>query len=278
MPDIVPAVLKLDGLSRVPAEMIPHREPVILNPGLKLRMGEKIFKTYEAEVTKDKVRDLARKTGIPETPLILNTRGTYHHLTYGFLDSIDKEDIGYIHVDNHSDTYMGQGSAAGYVGSGTFVPDIYEDLDVSELLFVGSSFEPSNSVPHSDLTSSNWRESILENVKDMPENIYLSVDLDVFPHVYIECPFNQGVLTYRQFHFLVSVIREHKTLVGADLCGLDRPYEAKDREFYGLVARTIMEDIDKSVISEIEEEAQKRAGNMQPDILKERNKQLLDQD
>lgn len=278
MPELTPAVLKLDGLSRVPASSISDRDYRVLDPGVLTRTREKIFQTYRVKAPKTKVENLADTVNIPEKPLILNTRGTYHHLTYGFLQHLEKnsdKELGYVHVDNHTDTYLKRDSKKKNISSGSFVSEIYELENISDLLFVGCSFEPFDSIDSRELQSEEWREKIRGAVKKLPENIYISVDLDVFPPLYISCPFGQGETTYRQFHFLIEIIREKKNLIGADICGIDRPHTSSDRRMLKKTVRTLTGEVDQEKVDEVEERARENIESLNHRIHRKRYKHLL---
>jgi hypothetical protein len=278
MQEMKPIVLKLDGLSQVTASSVSEDDYEILSPGLKARIKEKIFHTYRAGTSKNKVENLGKSTELPEKPLILNTRGTYHHLTYGFLKSTtsEDEDIGYVHIDNHSDTYTTTSSDR-EIESGSFVIDILKLPQVTDTLFVGCEFEPSSSISSNALTSESWRKRFREEVQKLPDKVYISVDLDVFPPMYINCPFGQGIMTYRQFHFLIDEIKNQKDVAGADICGIDRPHTSQDRKLYESVVGALQSDEDEKRMEEMESEARKNIESFDSNTLAARNKYLLNQ-
>lgn len=278
MQELKPAVMKLDGLSQVTVSTVSGDKYELLDPSIKTRVREKIFQTYKVKTSKNKVESLLKSIKLPVKPLILNTRGTYHHLTYGFLKSATSkdEDIGYVHIDNHSDTYVTPSSER-KMTSGSFVLDILKLPQITSALFVGSEFEPYSSIAPEDLISASWKEKVKKEVRNLPEKVYISVDLDVFPPMYINCPFGQGVMTYRQFHFILEEVKKEKEVAGADICGIDRPHTPKGRKLYSSVVSTLQGNEDEKDVENLEDKARKNLESFNSDALRARNEYLLDQ-
>lgn len=167
-------------------------------------------------------------------------RGTSHYLTYGLCRRADNlsSQYGYIHIDNHSDDLAwydyGPGSSRHMLGDderitgGNFVRKIVSETNVTcpNVLFVGSNghLQGAHSINGAALYGDTL--SSLEKMLDvLPNDVYVSIDLDVMASQEIRTDFCQGSMRLDKLLAILGMIRAKKRIISADVCGLDLKYK-----------------------------------------------------
>lgn len=196
-----------------------------IGASLNERVKHSLTKKYRDSTPRNSVEELFQDDSFPCYPLLLNSSGLYHHLTYGLISSI-REKVSYIHVDHHSDKRSGYNPPSGHLSSATFVRDIMEREDVEGMILLGVGEEDCQGVDEQDLKSDRWF------LDDTRKEVYLSIDLDILSENHLSTPFSQGELELETLTELISDIVDRKKVVGADIVGLERPYQGKDIKSY----------------------------------------------
>ncbi|MFH0752683.1 MAG: arginase family protein [archaeon] len=183
---------------------------------------------------------------IDRRKLVLYGSGSYHHYTYGLCKRADKisNNYLYIHFDHHTD-YTSVMYEKDYISMkhgrptrsrlscGSFVDQILTDTNASALFFVGSI--PRNEdkdlhlgIRESTLESEEGPAVLKKQISSLPNEVYLSFDLDVMHISEIKTDYNQGIMTTELLLKTVEIIKENKNIIGADILGLSK------EEFKGL--------------------------------------------
>lgn len=181
---------------------------------------------------------LFRRVALPETPLLLNTHGAYHHLTYGVLTALEPEDIGYVHIDYHADAEDDLASQ-NTVSFASFVPDIAALPHVEDMVTIGSYYPPFHAISAEHLVEGGWRERLQDIIDKLPDQLYISVDLDVFHHGYLHSTYPQGVMNWQQFETVVRQLRDAQQVIGGDVVGIEPPAPTLDQNTYRAAVRTL---------------------------------------
>ena len=178
--------------------------------------------------------------------LVVYGSGYYHHFTYGLCKHVDKisKDYAYIHFDHHTD--IGCSNLA-TVSCGSFVQSILGDANASAALFIG------NDAPNErkDLRLLGIREEQLRKKKGfrklrkkllkLPGEAYLSFDLDVMLKSLIATNFGQGTTTTEELMKCVSLIKETKHIIGADILGYRGEGNDPGKELYAKIVESLLE-------------------------------------
>lgn len=174
-----------------------------------------------------------------EKVLALSSHGNYHHLTYGLCKRTDRlsKRYGYIHIDHHNDLF-GDGSDLDTedIHCGKFVRKLCHDANVGktglrrDLLFIGTKVM----LPYYMLTQyageflftgfmggivSDLFCSLERNLERLPDDVYLTVDLDVLAPNEVRTAFDRGNMKAEKLYTIVEQIKQRKNIISADIVG-----------------------------------------------------------
>ncbi len=156
--------------------------------------------------------------------LVMYGSGFYHHFTYGLCRHADRvsEDYAYIHFDHHDDSRKLRHNR---IDCGAFVKDILEDTNASAVLYIGTNAPKNLPVPNKlsiaeyHLRRGKRFQKLEWKLKNLPEEVYLSFDLDVMDKSIIGTVYDQGSLKTRELMKCISLIKRSKHIIGADVLG-----------------------------------------------------------
>lgn len=204
-----------------------------------LRKNSKYTSTsfYSCEIQK-KLQPLKEIEG---KPLTVYGHGSYHHYTYGLVGNVmpqrTKEFL-YIHIDYHTDagvckskcncgTPHGLHSKCGMsIGCGSFVMEL-KDHGAKNFLFVGTDmacgWKRKEYIRQDQLLQSDYVSLLAEQLqRKRCQDVYISMDLDVLTNTEIPTGYGRGKITLRHLLDILTTIKEHKNILGADILGLCR--------------------------------------------------------
>lgn len=193
------------------------------------------------------------KEAVPEKGrvLALSSHGYYHHLTYGLCRRADKlsREYGYIHIDRHNDMFgMDTDADAPAIHCGKFVKKLCENTNVGnrefrpDVFFIGcyvpvvqSVFIPSASgYAFTGIKGgilSDLLRSFDRHLDRLPEDVYVTVDLDVLAPSEVRTAWDRGSMKAEKLYKLVEEISRRKKIISADIVGYttsDEPRSAYD--------------------------------------------------
>lgn len=227
-------VLLHDESSRQVAEFFTGIYPIRIGKFPKrikrLSLKKKIIKN---------IKHISKKTGLNgDRVLTLVGAGGKHQYTYGLCKVLaDKksEEYGYIHFDLHSDTKQTIDNS--HIGCASFVQHLLEDGGkVKKIFYVGCCQEVS--LPDVIDVENFQDKTILKNyknvkeesardlmipLKNLPEDVYISMDLDVLGRKDIHTGFGYGSMSLEKLIQCLEIIKSEKNIIGADVLG----YEAE---------------------------------------------------
>lgn len=166
--------------------------------------------------------------------IVLYGHGRFHHYTYGLYLNATKgiDSHGYIHFDNHSDYKGYPETSDDILGCGAFVKELLKDSGAKAALFVGSKppLEGTHQ-PHPSLSEDQLRkrkhflrrglnyDNLEERLSELPDDVYLSFDLDVLAASEILTGFDQGTMTVKELTEILGIIKAKKNIISADVLG-----------------------------------------------------------
>lgn len=174
-------------------------------------------------------------------PLTVYGHGSYHHYTYGIVGNTmpqrTKEFL-YIHIDYHTDAGINKGTCLcgtphglhGKCGTsiscGAFVLEL-KDHGAKNLLFVGTDmhcgWKRKKWVTQDQLLQSDYVPLLARELKNKRcQDVYISMDLDVLTSAEIPTGYGRGKISLRHLLDILTTIKEHKNILGADILGLCR--------------------------------------------------------
>lgn len=183
----------------------------------------------------DEIRDIAQKNnfGGEKKILALAGEGGVHHYTYAlcrvFADP-KSDNYGYIHFDAHDDT----GSVMDYfhLGCASFVHLFLEkNSRVKKVFYVGcfkkpqkpvnapKDFEENIKVIEENKITRMSVKKLMAPLKKMPEDVYVSMDLDVLRREEIYTKYGYGPMTLSKLINCLEIIKKEKNIIGADVLG-----------------------------------------------------------
>ncbi|MDD4878758.1 MAG: arginase family protein [Candidatus Nanoarchaeia archaeon] len=196
------------------------------------------------------------KEAVPEKGrvLALSSHGSYHHLTYGLCKRADKlsTEYGYIHIDRHNDMFgMVMDKRIPEIHCGMFVGKICENTNVGKRKFRPDVFFVGSCVPllegllspqaihyaftgTKDSALSDLLCSFDRHLDRLPEDVYISIDLDVLAPSEVRTAWDRGSMTAGRLYELVEKIKSRKAIISADIIGYttdDTPFSAYDGEY-----------------------------------------------
>lgn len=149
-----------------------------------------------------------------ENPVVIGGAGSYHHLTYGLCANL-KRPFGYIHIDRHSD--FGD-QALPYICMGGFVESLITHTSAQAGLLIGCDQRTEiPTIPYTHL--GELEERLSKELLAFPQEVYISVDLDVLDPSQFNSGYDTGKMKVEQlFHTLDSISRK-KSIIGGDIFG-----------------------------------------------------------
>lgn len=172
-----------------------------------------------------------------QNPVVLGGNGNYHHLTYGLCANIARP-FGYIHIDRHSD--FGDKDFK-YISMGGFVDYLLTSTRAQAGLLIGC--DSRTEVPTISYTHlSKLEDRLDQELNKFPQNVYVSVDLDVLTPVEFHSGYETGQMTVKQLFDALDTISKQKKIIGGDVFG----YAGNDESSLNTAIRCILK-IDQSV-------------------------------
>jgi hypothetical protein len=192
---------------------------------------------YSCEI-QEKLKPLKEIEG---KPLTVYGHGSYHHYTYGIVGNTMPQrtnEFLYIHIDYHTDAGVCKqqcncgtahnihGKCGMSVGCGSFVMELV-DHGAKNFLFVGTDakcgWKRKQWVRQEQLLQSDYVSLLTRELKRKRcQDVYISMDLDVLTHAEIPTGYGRGKITLRHLLDILTTIKEHKNILGADILGLCR--------------------------------------------------------
>ncbi len=161
--------------------------------------------------------------------LVLYGNGAYHHYTYGLCRLADKlsEEYGYIHVDHHADLILkGYSRSDKNIHCGVFVHAIMQETNAEKALFIGTKKTldgydlPYPSIAeHNFMNPGGW-QLLKEKLQLLPNDVYLTLDLDVMHAEEISTDYDRGTMRRTQLLQMIDIIKNSKNIISADVLGL----------------------------------------------------------
>ena len=183
---------------------IPHR----VTRGIPQSISKGIVKPAEVK------RALWWRIKNKQNPLVIGGSGNYHHLTYGLCANIT-EPFGYIHIDRHSD--FGDKSSE-YISMGGFVEHLLTYTKAQAGLLVGCDQRAETPTIHYTKLGELERR-MQQELKGLPERVYVSVDLDVLAPSEFYSGYETGQMTVRKLFNALDTISDQKKIIGGDIFG-----------------------------------------------------------
>jgi arginase family enzyme len=210
------------------------------NPGAKYDRVE----NYSCAIN----RELKELQDVKGKPLTVYGHGSFHHYTYGIVGNTMPQrtnEFLYIHIDYHTDAGIPTQkcncqSAHGLyrcglsLGCGSFVTTL-KDHGANNLLFVGTDahcgWKRKRGIKQEQLLQSDFQRVVEKQLKGKKiHDCYISMDLDVLRNEEIPTGYGRGKITLRHLLDILTVIKENKNIVGADILGLCRGDSGSHRD------------------------------------------------
>jgi len=183
------------------------------------------LKRYETGCSTERARQLVG-ADVEDTVWV----GTiHHHLTYGRVAQLDA-DVGYLHVDNHTDDYRGPREEGGdRIRSSRFTDAIR--ATGRPVGYLGA-FSPE--APSLDRRQTyDWeREDWTGFLEHLPDRLYVSVDMDVFDRSVFCATHSQGHMSLEAFDALAGWLGDNRDIVAADIVAFDHGHPDANLEPY----------------------------------------------
>ena len=226
-------------------------------------IGEYFEKKLKKKIRRIKFEKMSRysiqKTGIcrivdealgddNKRKLVVYGSGSCHQFTYGLCKYADRfsKNYAYIHFDHHHDSWDYINSSIS-IKCSTFVPHILKDTNASATLYIGS--DPKHYIVSDKLYLSikenglrkGWKfEKLKWRLAKLPEEVYLTFDLDVMLSSLISTTYDTGTLTLEELMKCISVIRDTKDIIGADVLGYEGVGKEPGREVYAEIVESLL--------------------------------------
>ncbi|MBU2638618.1 MAG: arginase family protein [Nanoarchaeota archaeon] len=197
-------------------------------PDFKKNIDKKVVEKGIADCIKTDSRVLA-----------LYGHGSYHFFTYGLAmlaNRLISNDFGYIHIDNHHDTWFDNWDR---ITCGAFVQQICQDTHVygfrRNILYIGDDTVEEKpkffgaGMFGTGLLRNNNLDIMLH--EKMPDDVYLTIDLDVMHREEVRTAFERGDLRLDELKTILRNIKQKKRIISADICGFaetTKPYADPD--------------------------------------------------
>jgi len=241
-------VLELDNASRVVGESL---KDIYKDMVVSVHRDINYF-------NKEDIKKFLSKIPIPNTKVLgVWGNGCFHQYTYGLCTAIAdrrSKSYGYVHIDHHSDT-------ADYdmpinFSCGGFVASILRDSNAQTVRFIGNAGFPFKNLEGKFSGTRYLSESGLRGKKSnsinvgrlehllegTPEDLYISMDLDVIDMNEISTSFRGGsvggTITSEELLKILRLMDERKNIIGADVLGYSGRGWGID--LYGAIADTLI--------------------------------------
>lgn len=147
--------------------------------------------------------------------------GNLHHYTLGLCKHASRlgKEFCYIHIDNHSDAFnFGIKNLTG----GAFVPNIPIFTLCRQLFYIRNSGNSEYDyqdlyIDKKDITK--YKDELYKLLNDIMPHVYISIDLDVMAEGEILTDWNRGRLDKETLLEILSIIKENKEIISADVLG-----------------------------------------------------------
>lgn len=171
--------------------------------------------------------------------LALSSHGHYHHLTYGLCKRADKlsREYGYIHIDRHNDLFgMGLERNSPNIHCGRFVKKLCENTNVGktklrpDVFFIGCYVPLAEGIFYLPALQYAFTGVIGGAISDMfcsfdrhldrlPEDVYVTVDLDVLAPPEVRTAWDRGSMKAEKLYQIIRKIKSRKSIISADIVG-----------------------------------------------------------
>lgn len=157
--------------------------------------------------------------------LALYGHGGYHFFTYGLAMLANRlgRDFGYIHIDHHHDTWYFNWDE---LKCGAFVRQICQDTRVygfrRNIFYIANDkVEASGFFGAGMAGTALLRNNSLDFAlnEKMPEDVYVTIDLDVMDRREVRTAFDRGDLKLDELKAVLGNLKQKKRIIGADICG-----------------------------------------------------------
>lgn len=176
-------------------------------------------------------------------PIVMYGNGSYHHYTYGLTANIMKprcEEYLYIHIDYHTDAAVSRSKCVcdqrrsrinffkrcggRTLGCGNFVEELKQN-NAKNFLFIGTDstcgWKRKEWVKQKTLLDEDVKSVIASELsKKRCVDAYVSMDLDVLDYPELPTCYGRGKIKLQHLLDVLSVIKEHKNIIAADILGL----------------------------------------------------------
>jgi len=203
--------------------------------GMKIRRVRNL-KKEDLKLDKDdifKLTSSALKGGL-ERKLVLYGSGAYHHYTYGLCRHADRlsGNYAYMHFDHHNDHFKheeiyGEYRGKARISCGAFLADLLKDTNASAVMLIGSNMgsqTPVKNKIYKAITEKHLRairgfRRFGRDLSALPEDVYLSFDLDVMTKRCLRSAYDQGTLKPKELFKMIETIKRNKRIISADVLG-----------------------------------------------------------
>ena len=158
-----------------------------------------------------------------KVPVVVNGSGCYHHLTFGICCSINRP-FGYIHFDRHDDLGCVTQDCVTMAG---FVEPMLIHTKAEDYTMVGSYNDSGKSIGFRSVD--DWGRRLPGLLDTLPDDVYVSVDLDVLDPETFFSGYDSGTMLPSQLMEALDMIGERKRVVGGDICGYRGSSECSGR-------------------------------------------------
>lgn len=201
--------------------------------------------------SKTTIREAIRKSvkaGKEQKVLTLYGSGGKHHYTYGLCREVaDKRSEGYtyFHFDYHTDYgYTLHNGNDDILNCAEFVDVILRDSNAQALRYVGCrssiddgwcsvDIEKIGKTYDSDLkdqpNSKTMKKAIRRLLQNTPNDVYISMDLDVLNSDEIRTAYGNGPLSLNQLLESLDVIKTQKNIISADVLGYSTEWRRHEK-------------------------------------------------
>ena len=212
--------LGIDNASKDIVYHFDHNFPVPVSyvpiSGKKYVSKANLVNFIESSIS-DAVKNSSKPT------LTLYGSGHYHHYTYALCRVFAKrrsKNFGYIHFDHHHDMWKDSDTKdTKQLNCGCFVKSIKRDAAQS-ILTIGADNKSYNQLPYR-LLDKDPLVYLKKELEKLPQDVYLSFDLDVMRPSEIATDWPYGRLSKKVLFELIDNIKEQKNLIGVDILGFD---------------------------------------------------------
>lgn len=171
---------------------------------------------YAPNINPEIVKQALEEVLTSTNPVVINGTGDFHHLTYGVCARL-KEPFGYIHIDNHAD--FGDKNDE-FINMGAFVDYLLTNTHANGGLLIGCNNTYKKKCPILSYNECHTiKKQLPQYLEQLPQQVYVSVDLDVLTPETFTSGYESGQLTPEILFNILDMICEKKTLVGGDICG-----------------------------------------------------------